>query len=281
MQTFNRGDSVYTENGQMCEYVAKVDGKHIVMPMYEYPDGGGFTGEPFSTAAVFITDDAVKTKLSKQVDELDAKLRAKREQLVSMEAKATQLQREQNTILAKLKEHTVLKNIEDFLAGRITHFLVVTETSAKVSTLVEELEYKENDYDRHKCFRLLSLYGDSKGDISWKVGSYRDGSGNQALVTPFCNSEDAITARDAYLRDRVNVALQLMSPTKGVEYQLVYRIHCLVKAMIAYGIKDIPEKAMEIYWQRVAEDKNRRMTEVTAKLNAAKAELKALQDGGK
>lgn len=277
MQTFIRGDTVYTEHGAVCEYVAKVDGKHIVMPMYEYPDGGGFTGEPFSTSIVFDTDEAPKTRLSKQLDNLDAKLRAKREQLVAMESKATQLQREHNATVAKLKEHAVLKNIEDFLEGRITHFLVTTDRGAKVSTLAEELEYQEDRYDRHKCFRLLSLYGDSKGDISWNVGGYRDGSGNRVQVTPFCDVREAYAARDEYLRSQLNAATETFSQTRTPDAVLRNRIICLVMAMIKYGLKDISPKAMDLYNENNKVIKEKKLAEVNAKFNAAKAELEALQ----
>lgn len=275
MQTFNRGDTVYTEHGAVCEYVAKVDGKHIVMPMYEYPDGGGFTGEPFSTAAVFITDDAVKTKLSKQVDELDAKLRAKREQLVSMEAKATQLQREQNTILAKLKEHTVLKNIEDFLAGRITHFLFASTRGAEVKTLAETLEYKESSYDRKCKFRLLGLYGNTNGDITWEVNSYRDGSGHNTTVTPFCSEEEALSARDSFLRTELHKRLTAKGPLNDyAKTEILF----LVQAMKKCGLKDIPAMAQTLFDANNKEIKARKLDQVRAKFIAIEAELKALQE---
>lgn len=275
MQTFNRGDSVYTENGQMCEYVAKVGGKHVVIPIYEYPDGGEHTGEPFSVSAVFTTDEGARSKLSKELDALDAKIRAKREEIAALESKATQLQRDQKATLFNLARHSALKNIEDFLAGKITHFLFTSPRGAEVQTLENVLQYKESTYDRSYQLRLLSLYGQTNGDITWEVNSYRDGSGHNKVVTPFCSEEEALSARDSFLRTELAKRLTAKGPLD--DYAKV-EVLCLVQAMKKCGLKDIPAMAQTLFDANNADRKAKRLAEVTAKLNAAQAELKALQE---
>jgi hypothetical protein len=101
--------------------------------------------------------------------------------------------------------NAALERIDDFLAGKFTH-IVYGDYEIKIETFDEALMYKNNEYDKVPTeFRLLTLYGRSKGDLAWKLSYYYDGSGSSTQVYPCFSLEHAQTVARKMIEDKYNL----------------------------------------------------------------------------
>lgn len=126
------------------------------------------------------------------------------EKLIALRAEIQAAEKSRPAILARLKQIPALEALEDVIEDRITHF--VHEDYCH-TTVVDRsmLDYKENGRDCHpKKFRLLSLYGSSRGDLEFNIHEYCDGSGNSRYqVWPFKSREAAVSFAHLRLLDRL------------------------------------------------------------------------------
>lgn len=174
---FKQGSTVYSEVGQAAEYVAKIPEGHIVRPEVEAYDGDEeYTHlcDPVTWRAVFKSPPT--EKYSAELNELHKQLAATQAELQRTRALEHQQQREQ---AAKFKKTGILKNVEDFLDGKITHY-VQTECYGppQIVAVADAVARGENSSYR-QSLRLLTLGGSlSQGKLSWVLGEYADGSGS-------------------------------------------------------------------------------------------------------
>lgn len=188
-RVFSAGDVVYTRDGAKCSYVGTAEDKHIVRAFLEYEDGEEL-GELSVVDAVCAKPptevlDAEVAELSKR----EADLRAEIYELEESKRRATH---ESKALLAKLKQHDVLKDIDAVIEGRFTHFVSKSYSGVKI---VERDEALNDESDRYRrSLRLLSLFGGSNGDLTWQINRYSDGSGSWDFVWP-CLSLDEARAR--------------------------------------------------------------------------------------
>jgi len=188
MSKFTNGQTVYTEHGQECIYVAESGGLHIVRDVYETQSGNKVFGDLFSKQTVF--SEPPVPIIHRQIAELEAILTAKSKELSSINGQIHELNREQKDRMARLKQHEALKNLDDFLAGKITHMVVVLFGSVTVQTVGQALKSNNERFDRD--LKLLTLYGCAKGDLQFRISHYSDGSGGgYTEAYPFTNEDDA------------------------------------------------------------------------------------------
>jgi hypothetical protein len=114
--------------------------------------------------------------------------------------------REYATRAAERKRFAQLQQLDDFIAGKITHFVVKEDYRESVEIHEFESFIQARDESRYdKKLRLLSLYGDSKGDLSWRIDRYSDGSGDSwkhGNCWPATSCEDALEKASAWLEAR-------------------------------------------------------------------------------
>lgn len=189
-RTFFRGDTVFDIHGRQGAYIASYGGYHLVAPEYEGGDYGEPSwGSPEQWDQIFLNPPT--QKLEAKVDELDKLITEKRAELKRVNEELDQAGRRHHEQLKKLKQHQALQRIEDYLDGKFTHFLHVSDYSGpKIVTKDEALD-QDDRWD--KQLKLLCLFGDTKGDLQWKINRYRDGSGsNWDEVFPVSSEEEAI-----------------------------------------------------------------------------------------
>lgn len=171
------GDEVYDIHGRAATYVARASTGHIVEPIHEHEEyDEPIYGSPETWKEVFSSPPT--QKLHAEVAEVEAKLNAARKELYAIQA---QRHDEDRAYAARVKERekfAQLKTLDDYIAGKITHFFVVEGYGERMSIQTADQFLKANperDWDR--SLRLVSLFGDSKGNLSWCVDRYSDGSG--------------------------------------------------------------------------------------------------------
>jgi hypothetical protein len=185
MATFNKGDIVFNEHGQRFVYVAEDDGEHIVRPTMETDEDEPWEGKPVTIRKVFAS--APREMYDKTIETLDAKIVELEEQKKTLEEEIRKSKYDETERKKRIMVNAALTRIDDFLAGKITHF-VFSEYRVEIKTFKEAT----TDPDSHSRYiKLLSLFGGTNGDLAWKLNYYYDGSGSWSHVYPCCSLEEA------------------------------------------------------------------------------------------
>jgi hypothetical protein len=203
---FNHGDTVYNLDGQQGAYIASYGGKFIVAPEYEGDDTEPYWGPVEEWDNAFREPPTVK--LQAKVDELDKLVTEKRAELKRINEELDQAGKRRQEQLKKLGQHRALQRIEDYLDGKFTHFLEANDYYApKIVTADDALAKGGGEYENRwdKKLRLLTLFGDTKGDLQWRITRYSDGSGSNTEVFPCHNEEEAIDIVRQLYADAVGV----------------------------------------------------------------------------
>lgn len=216
---FNIGDLVYDDAGSALELVAKVPEGHIVRNVFEPEenDREPLFGNPYFTAMKLWSDPPTE-KRHREIADLDETIRQRRSELGDLTLAIREAQAERKRLVSILSQNKALARIEDFVEGRMTHF-AMGESWSKWGVFTKEQMLAKgdgNDSCRNESTKLLCLFGDSKGDLQWKVNEYRDGSGNWTKVVPCSSAEEAQAAlQEMYeqsLRDRADKKYNTLYP---------------------------------------------------------------------
>jgi hypothetical protein len=198
----NKGDEVFDIHGRCASYLAPSSDGHVVEPIYEHEDGDGtYYGKPEVWREVFRSPPT--KKLHKEVAELEAQLNATRTELYQVQEQRRAEDKAYAARLNERKRFAQLQTLDDYLAGKITHFFSVDGYGERMSiqTFDEFMVSSEDRYERK--LRLLSLFGGSKGDLSWYVDRYSDGSGgSNGRCFPATSYGDAVNQAAQWLNGR-------------------------------------------------------------------------------
>jgi hypothetical protein len=190
---FAKDDTAFLERGDEVIYVAQAGSQHVVIPVYEErEDREPEYGEPILVKTVY-SEPPVGKRFAR-IAELDEQIRQAHAALTGIKAETREANKERDALLGRLKQNNALKRIDDFLAGNLTHFVLHGESYVKVLPTAEALKNGNGDnrdgYDR--SLKLVSLFGDTKGDLEWRINEYRDGSGSSwKSAVPFTSEEEA------------------------------------------------------------------------------------------
>jgi hypothetical protein len=191
-QKFKAGSEVFSEDGQAAEYVARIPEGHVVRPMVEaYYGDEEYThaGDPVTWRAVFKQPPVAK--YSEELKALHVEIAAARKAL----NESREVERaEERQRAAKFKKTGILKGIEDFIDGKITHYVDHESPYSPPSIIAVADAISGGDNSRYRqSLRLLTLGGDLRdGKLTWILNQYSDGSGNSGRnVTPCKTLEEA------------------------------------------------------------------------------------------
>ena len=164
----------YLKNGQEVEVVSQFDGGFVVNPIYER-DGEPFAGDPKVVKAVF--DSPPMERINKDVAEMQSKKEDLAKQLDELRTEIRAATGERQKLLESIKQVPALKRIDDFICGRFTH--IVKESYGEYSIVaVNSAEFKTADRSYDREYKLLTLFGRTKGDLAFRINQYSDGSGH-------------------------------------------------------------------------------------------------------
>lgn len=189
----NTNNVKYLLNGTAVELFKTIEEGFLVQNIFEYNRGDEmeimvddniyFVDKVFDLAPTSIQDQRIFT-LDKKISELEAKRDLVYSQIVEVNKK-------EKEVLDKFKKIEQLKRLEDLIDKKITH-LVYTDYGLEIY----EFDHKENksdDYQRGKeSIKLITLFGNSDGDLSWGINSYKDGSGSYKTIYPANSYEEAL-----------------------------------------------------------------------------------------
>jgi hypothetical protein len=190
---FEAGQAVYSEHGEQAEYVAKAGDGHIVRPIVEAYSHDGEDG-PYD----HVCDPTMWRHVFPQppVAKYSADLKALHEQIAAAKAERQQIESEdwqrQRERAAKLKKFALLDNVEAFLDGKISHY-VLRDSCYSPPTIISVAEARAKESGSwRESLRLLTLGGNLRnGEVAWTLNQYSDGSGGASCVTPCTSYEQA------------------------------------------------------------------------------------------
>ncbi len=177
-----------------------IDG-HIVRPQLVIAcSGDGDTDESYDGLAewheIFLSPP--KAQLDEEVAALNAKVAALRAEIISIHWERNALSEDIEARRGRIKQHSALALLDDFITGKITHYVscamsynrearhTIAIESFKEATCGSSSPYRSKDE-----LKLLTLFGSSKGDLTWRLSQYSDGSGSYTEVIPCASLEHA------------------------------------------------------------------------------------------
>jgi hypothetical protein len=254
----------YLIDGSQVSVIEKTSSGYLVAGIYsgeEYGEEIRMDTDPFFAEHVF--DEAPTQAFDNRILGLHDKIReleSKRDELLQMKRDS---ETESKRILDSLARFDKLKLLLDFIDEKITHY--VTEDYSGLSII--EFTDTVCDGDRNESnpsnrkLKLLSLFGESNGDLQWKLSRYRDGSGMYSDVFPCCSLEEAVLV----LRERLLASLNIDRPNPRT-----------VEVADKYGI-DIPVEYRDVVRKSLISNIEKQIADnasKTAQLEAQKAALK-------
>lgn len=189
------GDTVYSQHGQEAELVALTGGEYIVRPIYE-DDDGPRAGNVETWHEVFRTPPAPK---------LDAETAAAEKRLADLQEEVRKARDERHALdkdaearKARIKQHEALADLDNYLAGKITHYVALSPycVGVQILTVTETME----NYPSHDSYGMLTLYPhkDWSRGLAWSL-NYRPGNGRDSRTQRvfLCCSEEEAKAKAA------------------------------------------------------------------------------------
>jgi len=198
---FKQGQTVYTRDGGKYEYAEPLVGDRVLARAIMLVDNYDGTEEyPSDTPTILYLSqisakppvEAISAEIVKanaELSELQDRIGEKRRELLEEERKNTERFR-------LLKTYEPLKLVEDFILGKITHFVTDREYGRGVKVVTwDEFMIDKDDRGRNTGdIKLLSLFGRSKGNLEWRRNTYYDGSGGWNAAIPCLSYDEALQA---------------------------------------------------------------------------------------
>lgn len=197
------GTIVYDTRGRKGRLMAYGDAGPLVCVIMNVETGDGleeYDGdiepwpELFRKTPTAVLDERV-AGLSKEIQELSAKK-------LALLAEERQAQADITARRARITQHAQLKLLDDYIAGKITHYVQTSQYQSVLSIIA--VKDCKNDYSN--SLKLLTLYGKANGDLSWRLSHYADGSGrNDQEVYPVCSLQEAMIKARAIFDERITL----------------------------------------------------------------------------
>ena len=174
----------YLLNGAAVIVRGTLGNKKLVSQIYETDDGDVVSDDVSLVEKVY--DEAPREKIDREVLMARNDLAALRVEASTLRGEILESQKGRKIIIEKLSQHEALKRIEDFLDGKITHFVkwqygegIINATDIKADSSCD------------RGFKLLTLFGRPGQGLTWQLNRYSDGSGGNEEVFPACSLEEA------------------------------------------------------------------------------------------
>lgn len=237
------GRAYWLRDGREVEYLARTDdGKHVVAPVNELEtyDGWDRARGPIEFASELFAKPPVE-KRSEEIVALEVKVRELEKRKAELYSECINSERDVRARLDKLKKYQGLELLEDFIDGKITHFVLMTNEygiDLKIETAEVIQKGGGSDSDRwDKTLKLVTLFGKSSGDLQWKVNRYYDGSGDWKSIWPCRSEEEAKQVIAAIYQKAVDDHFPTVTEDRSHWFLVAY------EKAVSVGLEQRPEVA--------------------------------------
>jgi hypothetical protein len=224
---------MYLSDGREVVVHQEVENGILVEPMMEYYNYEGCPYcEPSGRLIIVnkVYNKAPTEVLDQRVVSLQKQIKNKRAELRLVEGDVRKAQDERDKIVQKLKaEHRALRQVDSFLNGEITHFVIYNDYGRlEIREFGEGIEYGHSWERKKTGMKLLVLFGASGGDLQWRLNKYKDGSSKTWYQVVPCSGYDvALEVAQRVLsemaEDRLSQDLADLANKHGLELPDGYR----------------------------------------------------------
>lgn len=183
---------MYTKNGQEVEVLHEIAGVgFLVAPILDLQDGYPIQGPPIQGPPMMVDvvyEQAPTARFDAKVIRLGVEIEELRQQKLALRRELREAERRAEERKAKFERLEALQGLEDFIDGKVTHYVV--ERRWGMPSVVTFASTKCDYGKRDK--KLLTLFGDSEGNLAWRLNAYSDGSGSYSDVIPCLSHEEAV-----------------------------------------------------------------------------------------
>lgn len=197
------GATVYNRDGRKLHYRRDLgDGTSIVSRWLATEGWDGEVEEYISDEPLIVMSAGLfrappTEVLAGEVADLNERLADARKELLFIQHQTREAEVERTRAIDALTAIEPLRNIERFIAGEITHFVVMNESyegelygGVAIETF-EKAITQFTERGRADGMKLLSLFGDSRGALTFRINHYGEGSGSWRQVIPCLSEEEA------------------------------------------------------------------------------------------
>lgn len=186
------GEFAYTVHGEKVFVLMQTGAGYVVNPVVAYDRGDGDVEEDIDENHVTVIKNlylSVDDVFAPEVEEYKSQVNELKDEIKRLEEEVENRKGERRMYDVLCSQHDALKNLFDFIEGKVSHYVEVP--SYGVAKIYEREEAKETIFKREGKQRLLSLFGKSNGDLQWRINQYSDGSGSYYKVYPCKSLEDS------------------------------------------------------------------------------------------
>ena len=248
----------YDKNGCMIEVVERLkSGQYLIRKVCtgqadEWEDEDFYTGDELTIVDEFF-HHAPTQKLDERFSILKEKIADLRQEKKKLEQEIWEAQEAGEAKLAKYKKYDQLKNLDIFLEGKITHYVLEYWGSFKIVAFEESKPDQRWDSGLQK---LLTLFGKSNGDLDWRLNEYSDGSGSNTIVIPCISYDEALAVAQGIIDNHMGESYQredLITAAKKynlkIDPEYVRKYKEKKKAVTDKEIKELEKKLIELKTQ--------------------------------
>ena len=262
-------ETKYTTDGKKVLIVGKLNNTEtIVQEIFvatngqEIPSGENFVVKSLHDAPVESWKEKKLRELEatyeKESKSWDEKIRTQRKRCGDVVQKAKLKADALFRFFDNKSNHEQLETLKSFMVGEITHFFI-NEYDPKIGTWDDEMYSEEYRGGVVENIKLVSMYGNSNGDLEYKICEYRDGSGSKKDVIPCKSYEEALEYAQKDFNEK---AVKFLSENKSLNLERWMKIEGLV----------IPENVITKHNQIKEEAKNKRIAGLEAQIQKLKSE---------
>lgn len=205
-------DIKFTSDGKKVLIVGKLNSQETIVQEIFVSAGQEIpSGENFVVKSLH--DAPAESWKEKNLRELEARYESDRKKLqtqiddqerrLSLERDKAKLQTSALLQFVKNSDESQLETLKAFMAGEITHLFVDGYSPEIISWKDSNKIYDQDSFYHHarlEGIKLVSLFGRSEGDLSYRLHQYRDGSGGCGnTVYPVTSYEAALAMAQARL----------------------------------------------------------------------------------
>jgi len=144
-----------------------------------------------------VFDKAPTKVFDERIAILEKKIKVLREEERELSKTIREVSERHKASMDKFKKHEKLSLLENFIDGKITHYVDFGYDARIIDFNDAKCEYDKED------LKLLTLFGNSKGDLTWRLSSYSDGSSGRREVIPCCSYEEAQKALQLWMDEEI------------------------------------------------------------------------------
>lgn len=283
--SFAAGDVVYDRSGTKYEFAEELSGSRALVRQIltvdcwdgeeEYP-----ADSPDIVSLSTIFAKAPTAVIDADVQAASIRLAEVREALANAESDLNAKQREVLARLEKLQAYDGLERIEDWLDGKITHFVIRSgygSNKVQVKTADETLQCEDRGRFNGEM-KLLCLFGTTnryhappRPSVEWRLNNYYDGSGSWTGVYPATSEADARKIAHGMLKEIFDAYFAEEKPQ-------TYRLAEAIESAEQLGYP-VPQDAQRAVHMMRVENARKQTEDAEAKLSEARQKLDALVDG--